>query len=177
MVKKLVEPEKKILFDADVIIHFMKSGRIDILPKLFKNEICIPDMVKDELSRIKSTREYIDNFIRMYKIEIIDFPHDLEIMQEYTKLRDGLGRGKGESACMAIARFKNNYIASSNLKDIRDYCKTYNIKYYTTMDIIKIAFEKKLFDKNDIDNFIKKVKKKGSKLPVACFQEFLEYFS
>jgi len=157
----LVEPEKKILFDADVIIHFMKSGRIDILPKLFKNKICIPDMVKDELSRIKSTRQYIDNFIRMYKIEIIDFPHDLEIMQEYTKLRDGLGRGKGESACMAIARFKNNYIASSNLKDIRDYGKTYNIKYYTTIDIIKIAFEKIYLIRMILIILSRKLKRKG----------------
>ena len=134
-------------------------------------------MVKEELSRIRTTRQYIDNFIRMYKIEIIDFPHDLEMKQEYSKLRDGLGRGKGESACMAIARFKDNYIASSNLQDIRDYCETFEIKYYTTMDIIKIAFDKNLFDKNDIDDFIKSVIKKGSKLPVTCFKEFLEYFS
>jgi hypothetical protein len=35
-------------------------------------------------------------------------------------------KGDGEAACMAIVRFSKDILASSNLKDIANYCKMHH---------------------------------------------------
>jgi len=44
-------------------------------------------------------------------------PKSIEISKEYALLKKT--KGIGEAACMAVARYSNEYIASSNLKDSR----------------------------------------------------------
>lgn len=168
MNKKTTDPQ--ILLDADVIRHFLNGGRIFDLPKIFPNQFVILDIVKDELIRSKSLKQSVENFLDYSKIEIVSFPSKLEIIKEYAQLKQQFG--EGESACMAVARFEKKYIASSNLKDIKAYCKTYAIIYYTTMDLLCIAMEKKILTNEDCNEFIKKVKEKGSKLPCDTIEEF-----
>ncbi|ATL47000.1 hypothetical protein COR50_07270 [Chitinophaga caeni] len=66
---------------------------------------------------------------------------------------------------MAVARFRNEFIASSNVKDIKDYCELYGIVYFTTMDILEVAITNSIMTESQCDSFIYEVKQKGSKLP------------
>lgn len=75
---------------------------------------------------------------------------------------------------MAVARFRKNYIASSNLKDIKDYCKTHDIRYYTTMDVLAEAMNMGVMTEEECDHFIQEVKSKNSRLP---FNTMKIYFS
>lgn len=154
--------ETKILLDCDVIIHFIKAGKQLLLPKIFPQQFVILDKVKAELDKYKSSRTSTDNFIVWSKIPIIQMPRSLPIIKEYSLLKKTLG--DGEAACMAVARHTNDYIASSNLKDIKQYCELHGIVYMTTMDILLQAYTSGIMNETECDAFIKEVKDKKSKL-------------
>jgi len=163
--------EKIILLDADVIIHFNKAGHLLTLKKIFPKRLHILDVVIQELSNHSNTKEIIDNFLNFGIATIMQFPSNNQIKKEYAMLRRKFGNG--ESACMAVARFNDNVLASSNLKDIKEYCTTYNIEYLTTMDFLVEAFNADIFDEATCDLFIYDVKSKGSKLPCNTIKEYL----
>ena len=152
----------KILLDSDVIIHFIKAGKQLLLPKIYPNQMVILDKVKSELDKRKKNLVSINNFIAYAKIEVIKIPNNLDVIKEYSILKKS--KGEGEAACMAVARFSKDYIASSNLKDIKDYCQYHGIVYLTTMDILLQAYENKLMTEQECDDFIMEVKEKDSKL-------------
>ena len=152
----------KIVLDADVLIHFSKAGWLSTLPTILPEyEHVILSTVYEETITI---RKQIDNQVNFLKnITIETFEPKGEMKREYAKLRTFFG--KGESACMAYCRFTNNVIGSSNIKDIKDYCKQQQITYLTTLDFLYYAFIRGIMTKDDCDKFIKDVISKGSKLP------------
>jgi hypothetical protein len=85
------------------------------------------------------------------------FPHsDLDIKKEYAQIKkNNYLIGDGERACMAVAKFNKNIIASSNFRDITTYCKLNNINFIGTLDILSIAFTKNIFNEEQCDKFIK----------------------
>lgn len=154
--------EPKILLDCDVIIHFTKAGLQLQLSKIFPDRFVILDKVKEELNTRKKSLVALDNFIEYSKIPVIPFPNDPAIVLEYSRLKQSMGNG--EAACLAMARHTKDYIASSNLRDIKEYCSYFGIVYMTTMDILLEAYHKSILTESQCDTFISEVKAKGSKL-------------
>jgi predicted nucleic acid-binding protein len=159
---------RSILIDADVISHFITAGKLNLLPKIFpENKIFLIDKVYAELERSQKRKQLIDNMIKSKSITILPFPEDSpEIKREYAYIKKDLFKGDGESACMAVARYNNDIIASSNLKDIRQYCQLHSIDYLATMDFLCAALYGHLLTINECNEFISKVIRCGSKLPV-----------
>jgi len=134
--------DPKILLDADVISHFIKGGQHLILPRLYPNQLVILNIVKKELKNSKnvSFKTQVDNFLKIKGVEQKDFPEDFKVKKEYARLQKELRLHEGESACLAFARFNENYIvASSNLSDIVEYCRENSIIYLPTMDILLVC--------------------------------------
>lgn len=152
----------RILLDCDVIIHFTRAGFQLQLPKIFPNRFVILQKVKDELDKRKNSLVALENFIEYSKIPVIPFPQDSGTVLEYSRLKQSMG--DGEAACLAVAKNTKDYIASSNLSDIKDYCSYYGIVYLTTMDILLEAYQNGTMTEEQCDSFIKEVKEKGSKL-------------
>lgn len=122
--------------------------------------------------RNKTIAPDVENFLRFKVIEEYKFPsQDEQILKEYASLSKT--KGKGESACMAVCRYQNNILASSNLRDIKPYCEQYGIAYLTTMDILAIAHKKGLISLKECDDSIKAILSKQSKLPYDNLSEFL----
>lgn len=172
MSKKSSKP--KILLDCDVIIHFIKAGKQLLLPKIFPDQFVILDKVKSELDKRKSNLVTINNFLSWSKIPIVQMPSGMDILREYMMLKKT--KGEGEAACMAVARYTRDYIASSNLKDIANYCSEHSIVYLTTMDILLEAYKLGIMDEAECDQFIYEVKSKGSIL-IANIDTIKEYQS
>ena len=169
----------KILLDADVVSHFIKGGQLLILPILYPNQLVVLNTVKKELKNIKNVRfkTQVDNFLKIKGVKQKDFPKDFpkdfKIIKEYAKLKKELFLDEGESACLAFARFDENYIvASSNLSDIEKYCRKNNIRYLATMDILLAACKKGILTEDECNSFIAEVKNKGSKLPCNTIEEY-----
>ena len=164
--------EKIILIDADVISHFFVGGYILLLPKIFPFKIKILDKVYKELEKTPGRRADVQNLINMKLFEAISFPEDDEqIKREYLRLRDKEFKGDGESACMAVARFSENILASSNLKDIKDYCITHRITYLTTMDFLCHALNTKLMSIKECNEFLSRTKAAKQRLPFGKMED------
>lgn len=164
---------KIILIDADVISHFISGGQITLLPSIFPYSIRILDKVYAEVSRMPGRKTEVDNLLRFKLIKQIPFPEeDLLVKKEYLHIKKVMFKGDGEAACMAIVRLSKDILASSNLKDIANYCKMHQITYLSTMDFLCRAVEIKLLSELDCDEFIKKVLLAGSILPVKKWKEY-----
>ena len=162
--------EIKILLDSDVIRHFIKGEKLNILIKLYSNHLVILDVVSDELLRSEHLHTEISNFVSFNKIPIIPLPtDDITILKEFAQLKKRYGAG--ESACMAFAKYKQHVIASSNLKDIKKYCEENRIKYLSTMDILVDALEREIMTEKECDDFIQQVKNRNSRLSVDTINE------
>ncbi|KAF5076078.1 hypothetical protein DSECCO2_164940 [anaerobic digester metagenome] len=170
-----IDHSKKILLDADVIIHFIKGEQIGILNKIFPNKLYILDVVFSEVFK-GAQRPMVENLIKMRIIEELSFDNDLIVIKEYARLKKLYNYGDGESACMAYCKYHKDVLASSNLKDIKLYCEENEIQYLTTMDFIHQAYINRLMDEAECDYFIYNVKSKGSKLPVSSIKEYINKF-
>lgn len=163
---------KDILIDADVISQFIAGGQILILHRIFPNQILLLDKVYDELARFPNKRKEVDNLINFKIVRLIKFPdNEPEIFKEYLHIKKLLFKGDGESACLAYVRYKNDIIGSSNLRDVREYCKLHKIELLSTMDFLCEAKKKGLLTEKQCDDFIIQVLKAGSKLPVKKISE------
>ena len=159
-----------ILLDSDVIRHFISGGHLDDLPSIYAGRLIILDKVKKEICRSASIRPVVEAFIKNHNIPVMPFPTDMNIMIEYAYLHRDFG--EGESACMAVAKHQNKFIASSNLRDIKEFCTKNAITYLTTMDILDQGLNDGHFTIAQCDQFINNVLTKGSKLPFATMGEY-----
>ena len=165
-----IDKSKKIIIDADVIIHFIKGDQLGLLPKIFSNKIYIFDVVFQEVF-VGKLRTQVEKLIRFGFIQELEFDGDLQVMIEFAKLKKVFG--PGESACMAYCRYYKDVIASSNLKDITSYCQEHSITYITTMDFIHEAFTTGKLTVSQCDDFISAVISNGSRLPFPNMQNYL----
>lgn len=164
MINNLRMKRIKILLDSDVIIHFEKGDRISTLIKLFQGRLILLDVVDQELRKNQNISIILDNMVRMKSLSLMPFPSkELNVLKEYAQLIKT--KGKGESACLAYCKHHPNIIASSNIKDIKEYCVENQIAFLTTMDILCIALQRKVLTEKECDSFIQKVRASKSKLP------------
>lgn len=162
-----------ILIDADVVSHFIHASEHLQLHLIFPNPIHVLDKVQGELILFPKKKKIVENLIEMKILIKKDFPEDdFEIKKEFAHIRKLMFKGEGESACMAVARFSDVIIASSNLIDIKHYCGMHKIDYLTTMDFLCYALSKGKWDENRCDNFISAVLKAGGKLPVKRMSDW-----
>ncbi|MBC8319844.1 MAG: hypothetical protein H8E34_03890 [Bacteroidetes bacterium] len=162
-----IDPNAKILLDADVLIHFIRGNQIGNLHRVFNNELILIDIVFNEVFMGSSLRTPVENLIKfgfVTEMKLDDAGSDVK--REYYRLTGSRGGnlGKGESAIMAYCRYNDDVLASSNLTDISNYCEEHGITYLTTMDFLAEAFRTSLLKEAECDEFIKSVKSKGSKL-------------
>ena len=106
-------------------------------------------------------------------IKLIDFPEDNKVIKkEYFWIKKMQFKGDGESACLAVARYNKNILASSNLGDIKSYCITHKIDYLTTMDFLCAALATDIFTASRCDAFLTTVVNAGGKLPAKRMKEY-----
>lgn len=167
--------EKKIILDADVLIHFFKGGILHLLPSIYPdNEFIICDILLEYEILPGELNDLLQDLIEMDEISVVEMEmHDkyLEILIEFGELKKQFG--KGESACMAYCRYSNDVVGSSNLSDIINYCQSNSIEFITTMGFIKAAYNSKILTKEECNAFVKTNIDQGSRLPCKTFTEFL----
>lgn len=171
----MASSKRIILADADVISHFITGGRAEDMHLIFPGHpIHVLDKVHAELQRWPDSfvRTQISFLFSKKILRLIDFPEDDDsIKKEYNWIKSMLFKGDGESACLAVARYNHQILASSNLKDIKTYCSMHKIDYLTTMDFLCEALRTGFFTEQECDDFIQKVRIK-SKLPVQSIRGY-----
>ena len=100
----------KIVLDTDVVLHFMKGGRLSLLLDIFASE-CEYVMLSTTYDEIRNRdqKNQIDNHIYLLKnLTKVEFNPTGEMRRVYAILTSQFG--KGESACMAYCQFEHHVI-------------------------------------------------------------------
>ena len=129
--------------------------------------------VHNELCSYRSLKQFYEGVVERTNITFEKFPeNNTELVLEYARLKKD-GCGEGESASMAYAKHNNYILASSNISDVKDFCKSNNITLITTMDILYEALINNILSEEGCDDFIRVVVSKDSKLPYKTMQEYI----
>lgn len=151
---------KVILVDADVISHFIATGHIYELNEILSpHQLYVVDNVYREATRHPSDdrrKEKVDEWLSKSKACRVLFPSlNLNVKKEFFRLKHkNRLLGDGECACMAMARFGREVIASSNFRDVAPYCDANDIEYIGVMDILLIAMNKGYWDAIQCNQFM-----------------------
>ena len=165
---------KKILIDSDVIRHFIRGKRPDLLKIVFPGKLYILDLVEYEICRTKSLQQIVKALINDGTLKRMRFPSAKRFLKEYAILKSSFGTG--EAACMAVARYDDDVIASNNLLDIKDYCEMHQIAYLTTIDILYLAYDKGEINESEFDEFLywNLSGNRPSKIPFPTLKSYLK---
>ena len=170
---------KVILVDADVIAHFIATGHImELNGILSPHQLYVVENVYREATRHPgdaNRKQKVDEWIKDSKTCVIKFPsQNQNIKREFFKLKHDNGLlGDGECACMAMARYGQETIASSNFRDVAPYCDANDIEYIGVMDILQIAINKGYWTDEQCDQFIMDaIKENNARFPVDRMEEY-----
>lgn len=165
----------KIVLDADVIIHFAKGGKLDMLPQILPEyQFMVLDVVKKEIPIL--IMSVLQKCIAQDKTIVEEvFGKSAGEMKEFARLisRNGLALGRGESACMVYCLYHHDVVGSSNTKDVTAYCDEKGITYLTTCDFLYYAIKRGLMTKEEADAFIREVRSMGSFPPIVDFDTYV----
>lgn len=156
----------KIVLDTDVIIHFAKGEMLSMLPSIFPEyQFVVLNIVKSEIKRplLTQLERQISVLGNITEVAFGDTPEE---RREYFRLTSrAVGLGRGESACMVYCLYHHDVVGSSNLKDIKEYCKRNGIAYLTTCDFLWYAWKRGMMTEDEIRAFVERVTSAESILP------------
>lgn len=165
----------KIVLDADVIIHFAKGGKLDMLPKILPEyQFMVLDVVKKELPIL--IMAVLQKIISQNKTIVEEiFGKTPGEAKEFARLisKNGLALGRGESACMVYCLYHHDVVGSSNTRDVTAYCEENGITYLTTCDFLYYAIQRGLLTKVEANVFISEVRSMGSFPPKVDFDTYV----
>lgn len=165
----------KIVLDADVIIHFVKGGRLDMLPRVLPEfQFIVLNVVERELPTLimSSLRKIINRDKTIFEDVFGKTPGEVREFARLTS-KNGLSLGRGESACMVYCLYHHDVVGSSNTKDVTAYCQEKGITYLTTCDFLYYAIQRGLMTKAEADDFISRVRNMGSFPPIVDFDTYV----
>lgn len=147
---------KIILLDCDVISHFITSNSLNDLPKILAPHQCVVlDNVYSEVAARPMRLAFLNAIITTGQIQKMAFPENLEVNKEFARIKSKNPLiGEGERACMAVARYSEDIVASSNFRDVAPYCNKFSILYLGTLDILSVAVTKGIYSEHQCDIFI-----------------------
>lgn len=168
-----------LVFDNDCLASFIWIQRLDILEILYEGRMYVPQLVVNELSFLKRFARYkwvyesLLDTIANGVFTVININIGDKAFEEYNKLRKQ-GKGKGESAAIAIAKSMDNYTACNNLRDIRPFIDSGEINNLVTLDILYEYYKKENKDIVDIEKIITDMRSRKRSLPDITFEEYIK---
>ena len=175
--------EETMFFDTDCISAFLWIDNTSIITALYGTKVAIPMQVYDELQNCRGQaavlKTRIEKMISAGKAVLIDMDTTGKEYELYLSLAinpegDKVLIGKGEAACIALARERQGILASNNLKDISRYIDEYKLKHKTTGEILIDAYEQKLLTTEQIEEIWSDMLAKKRKIGARSFSEYLK---
>lgn len=169
-----------LFFDTDCISAFLWVREESLLDKLYSGKIIIPHAVYSELSNphTQQLKQRVDQMIASGSAALAQISVDSEEYRTYSKLALDISSGnkligKGEAACIAMAKEQGGVLASNNLRDIMTYVTEYDLIHITTGDILHKALEKELITQVEGDVIWANMLAKRRKLGFSSFSDYI----
>lgn len=170
-----------LFFDTDCISAFLWVKSESLLAKLYPGNIVIPKPVYDELSypRISHLLERVNSLLSAGQARTETISTDSEAYELYYELaykptQNRVVIGKGEAACIALAKFCNGIVASNNLADISVYIKEYGLRHITTGDILIEALDRGYISEAQGNAIWASMLSRKRKLGAASFTDYMQ---
>lgn len=170
-----------IFIDTDCISAFLWVNGQSLVEQLYGGRIIVPRQVYDEIDRpcVAHLRERLDLMISRASVEILSMDilsEEYEMFRSLTVYSEQNKRviGRGEAACISLAKKYNATIASNNLRDIMPYVRRYNLKHISTGDIICEAYDKGYISEDDANELWQRMLEKRRMLGASSFTEYLK---
>ena len=175
--------DKTLFFDNDCISAFLWINNTSIVTQLYKGRVAIPGQVYDELrmgrGAAKVLKERIDILVENGDAVIVHMDTGSPEYAIYSSLALAPPAGtrtigRGEAACIALAKERNGILASNNLRDIKRYIEEYHLEHITTADIIVEAVDKKLITEKDAEDMWREMLARRRRIGANSFHEYLQ---
>lgn len=175
-----------VIFDTDCLSSFLWIRRIDIVKTLFPNQIIIPQIVYDELDKMRRYPRYsfavedLDVEIKANHVYLEDILIPSDEGEEYLRLiapNDIKQIGKGEAAAIVLAKFHNGTLASNNLRDIIPHITSGQPPYISTDTILYLYYQEGKMNAEQGCQIWEAMKRKRRALPKYDFNEVIRRFS
>ena len=172
-----------LFFDNDCISAFLWIDDTSVVTELYGNRVAIPTQVYNEISACRGVAKVlktrIDKMIERGEAVCIDMTTDSAEYSIYSELALAPPKGasiigKGEAACIALAKERNGILASNNFSDTLTYIKKYNLKYTTTADILVEAYEKNIISEQKAEEMWQEMIARHRRLGANSFKQYLE---
>lgn len=174
--------DNPLFFDTDCISAFLWVDETSIVTKLYGNNVMIPKQVYNELSACTGVgvvlKQRIDLMIKNGEASIVDMESDSSEYSLFSSLAINVPEGqkvigKGEAACIALAKERNGILASNNLYDIKIYIEKYGLKHTTTADILVDAYDNKLLSEDEIEKVWADMLARRRQIGAKTFSDYL----
>lgn len=175
--------DKNLFFDTDCISAFLWVDETSIVTKLYGKCVAIPRQVYNELSVCRGQalilKTRIDKMLERNEAVLVDMEIESAEYSVYLNLTTNIsesGRyiGKGEAACIALAKERHGILASNNFKDTEVYIKKFGLEYTTTADILVDAYNKKIITIEEAERIWEEMLSRRRKLGAETFKNYLD---
>jgi len=169
-----------LFFDTDCLSAFLWVDRENLLTDLYPGQVVIPEQVYGELSLPGVFRFSIrvDTLFSQKRVAIVNIETGTEAFDLYYTLSAFPSKGhsiigKGEAACIALAKTTGGIIASNNLRDVSSYVKEFDLRHVTTGDILVEACDRQYITEDEGNAIWASMLSKRRKLGAETFSEYL----
>ena len=142
-----------VVSDTTPLISLLKTGRLDILEKLF-GEVRIPDAVFEELT---SNPRYSDEAaaIRSYPYIDIISVSDTDAVEQVSR-EDGLDLGESE-AIVLTQEISADLLLMDEARG-RDVARSMGLRITGTVGILLLSYERGILDKDEIKDCVERLR-------------------
>lgn len=147
-----------MIFDTDILSMLGKTGRIDLLRKLFPDEeLIITFEVYNELWRAKEAGfVFVDDILKQ-EFKILNLHPDL--IREYeTKQMELRNIHSGELSSILLCKREGMDFATNDIRAKR-FCDSIGIVWLDIVDLLRLCFKKNILDKKEIEKLVRDIEK------------------
>ena len=152
---------QKVIFDACTYSNFVLAEAFWVLEKLFKNELVMTYLVKQEIEKGFSRHPklmMLNNHVANRALEIltVTYEQELALMAELPNVLSD-----ADKSCIAVAQKRQQIIASDDECLSRE-AKNLRIKVIGTTKIISMAIENKILKCREANDLLERMQKEAN---------------
>ncbi len=148
-----------MIFDTDILSMLGKTGRIELLKKLFpKTELAITFEVYNELLMAKELGyDFVDDIMKQgFRV----FHLDSDSIREYEHMKEKLSNlHTGELTSILLCK-KGGMDFATNDKKAKMFCKEVGVEWLDIVDILRLCYLKCVLGRKEIETLISEIEDK-----------------
>ena len=159
-----------VISDTTPIISLLKTGRLELLQKLFQ-VVYVPNAVYKELTE---NEIYFDEAQMVQECEFL-FVEEVENKKSVSILRKFTGLDAGESEAIILADEKQSELLLMDEHKGRQVAKEMGITITGTIGILMQAFDEGMLTKEDVEECMECLKENDIRISEKLYQKLREH--